>query len=339
MTLGVVMIVMTLIGWSSVPLFLKHFSHAIDPWTSNGWRYGFAAFMWAPVLLLAVARNRLPRGLWRAAVVPSVFNMLGQVFFTWAHYKIDPGLLTFGLRVQIVCVAAGAFLMFPSERRLIRSAGFLTGAAMVLAGTVGTALLTREATTPTHVVGVLMAIASGALFAAYALSVRKWMHGMHPVLAFSAISQYTAAGMIGLMLVFGARAGVTALDLSGGQFALLLFSAVIGIALGHVFYYTSIARLGVAVSSGVIQLQPFVVTAASAALFGERLTGGQLVSGVVAVCGAALILVTQHRLSRPGRPSAAPAIDEIEDQLPDQPASPPARGTEPAAGEMPVPVR
>jgi len=339
MTLGVVMIVMTLLGWSVVPLFLKHFSHSIDPWTSNGWRYGFSAFMWAPVLLLAAARNRLPPGLWKAAIVPSVFNTLGQVFFTWAHYKIDPGLLTFGLRVQIVCVAAGAFLLFPSERRLIRSPGFLFGAAMVTAGTIGTALLTREATSPTHVAGVLMAVASGALFAAYALAVRKWMHGMHPVLAFSAISQYTAAGMIALMLVLGTRSGLTALDLSGGQFALLLFSAVIGIALGHVFYYTSIARLGVAVSSGVIQLQPFVVTAASAAIFGERLTGAQLVSGVVAVGGAALILLTQHRLNRAGRPSAAPAIDEIEDQLTDR--APPILDPKPDSGEreMPLPVR
>lgn len=339
MTLGVVMIVMTLVGWSSVPLFLKHFASAIDPWTSNGWRYGFSAFLWAPVLLLAVARNRLPAGLWKAAIVPSVFNMLGQVFFTWAHYMIDPGLLTFGLRVQIVCVAVGAFLLFPSERRLIRSPGFLVGAVMVTAGTIGTAMLTREASSATHLTGVLMAVASGAFFAAYALAVRKFMHGIHPVLAFSAISQYTAAGMILLMLVFGTRYGLTALDLSGGQFGLLLFSAVIGIALGHVFYYTSIARLGVAVSSGVIQLQPFVVTAASAVIFGERLTVGQIVSGVVAVGGAALILLTQHHMNRRSRPSAVPAIDEIEDQLP-EPGVPPLPGPEePEPGEVPIPVR
>lgn len=317
MALGVVMVLMTLVGWSSVPLFLKHFSHSIDAWTSNGWRYGFSAFLWGPVLLLAVARNRMPKGLWAAAVVPSVFNMAGQVLFTWAHYRIDPGLLTFGLRVQIVCVAIGAFILFPAERLLIRSRGFLTGAVMVLAGTIGTALLTDKAFTNTHLSGVAMAIGSGALFAGYALSVRRFMHGVHPVLAFAAISQYTAAGMILLMFILGERAGLTALDLSAGQFGLLLFSAVIGIALGHVFYYTSIARLGVAVSSGVIQLQPFVVTAASAALFAERLTPWQAVSGVIAVLGAALILWTQHTLNRRLRPSAAPTADELQDQLPD----------------------
>ncbi len=331
--MGVVTILMTLLGWSSVPLILKHFSGAMDPWTSNGWRYGFAAFLWAPVLLLAVARSRLPARLWRAAIVPSAFNITGQVLFTWAHYLIDPGLLTFGLRVQILFVAAGAFLLFPSERRLIRSAGFLVGAGMVLLGTVGTALLTPQAATKAHALGVVMAVGSGALFAGYALSVRKWMHGIHPVLAFSAISQYTAAGMIVLMVLVGERMGAAPLGLTGGQLGLLLFSSVIGIALGHVFYYISIARLGVAVSSGVIQLQPFVVTAASAGLFEERLTPWQIVSGVVAVSGAALVLLTQHRLNQRAVPSAAPAADELEDQLDDDP------GTGPGAPAIPSPVR
>ena len=107
--------------------------------------------------------------------------------------------------------------------------------------------------------------------------------------------------------VLGAIAGAIggALDLAGGQFLLLLLSAVIGIALGHVFYYISIARLGVAVSSGVIQLQPFLVAMASFAVFGERLGPLQWAFGVVAVGGAGAILVSQHRLTRISRAERA----------------------------------
>ncbi len=301
-TLGVVMILMTLLGWSSVPLFLKHFANAIDAWTSNGWRYGFAALLWAPVIVIGAWRRSLPAGLWRAAVVPSLFNIAGQVCFTCAHYEIDPGLVTFGLRLQIVFVAVGAYLLFPFERRIIRMPGYLIGAALVFAGTLGVALPGGPHPSSTHAFGVTLAVASGFFFACYALSVRHAMQGTHPVTAFAAISLYTAGGMIALMLAFGARAGLVAWSLAPDQFGLLLLSAVIGIALGHVFYYTSITRLGVAISAGVVQLQPFLVTGASAVLFGERLTPGQWISGIVAVAGAALMLAVQQRITGPPSP-------------------------------------
>jgi len=300
-----------------VPLFIRHFAEAIDPWTSNGWRYGFAALLWAPVLVWGAARSRLPRGLWRAALVPSLFNAAGQVCFTWAHYKIEPGLLTFGLRTQIIFVAAGAFLLFPAERRVIRSIPYLLGVVMVFGGTVGTAMLGDSLPQGATALGITLAVASGMLFAGYALSVRHSMRGMHPVVAFAAISQYTAAVMVALMLAAGDRAGLGALTLPSRQFELLLLSAVIGIALGHVFYYISIARLGVAVSSGVIQLQPFLVAIASGVLFGERLTPWQWGSGAVAIGGAMLMLAMQGRLMR-GEPATAAAAEPASEPKPSE---------------------
>lgn len=311
--LAIFLIISTLIGWSVVPLFLKHFSHSIDAWTSNGWRYGFSALLWAPLLVLGATRGSLPEGLWRAALVPSVFNCAGQVCFTWAHYKIDPGLLTFGLRTQIVFVAVGAYLLFPTERRVIRTRSYLLGAVTVFGGTLGTILLAPAVVkgsasgipTSVYLMGVALAIGSGLFFACYALAVRHYMHGTRSTTAFAAISQYTAAAMVALMLAFGngvhktdVLGGATAAFLPTGQLALLLLSAIIGIALGHVFYYAAIARLGVAISSGVVQLQPILVTAASAVLFGETMTAPQLVCGGIAICGAAVMLSVQHRLSK-----------------------------------------
>jgi drug/metabolite transporter (DMT)-like permease len=80
----------------------------------------------------------------------------------------------------------------------------------------------------------------------------------------------------------------------------------IGIALGHVFYYASLARLGVAVTASVLQLQPFLVAVGSAMLFGERLVAAQWTGGGIAVAGAVLILTAQQRLAarrEKGRPS------------------------------------
>jgi drug/metabolite transporter (DMT)-like permease len=302
-----------------VPLFLRHFASMIDGWTSNGWRYGFSALVWAPVLIIASRRRTLPAGLWRAALPPSIVNAAGQVCFTWAFYFIAPALVTFGLRTQLIFVAIGAWIMFPRERAIIRQPGYLAGAILLLIGAAGVLLLPpstetdglakavvnpEDVSASAHAIGVALAIISGLLFACYGLSVRKYMHGINPVLAFAAICQYTAAAMVGLMLILGKKAGTIVLDLPSSQVVILLASALIGIAIGHVFYYISIARLGVAVTAGVLQLQPFIVAIGSLALFDERLSSLQWVSGSIAVGGALLMLSVQWRMSR-----TAPAVE------------------------------
>ncbi len=317
--LGVMMIVLTLVGWSSVPLFLRHFAEQIDPWTSNGWRYGFSAVVWLPVLAWAMVHGRVPRGLWKAALVPSIVNAAGQVCFTYAHYRIDPGLLTFGLRTQILFVAIGAWIMFPKERAIIRTPGYIAGALLLIVGMV--AVISMDAPVENgagraladsvtgaawgsfdaYVTGVALALGSGLLFASYGLAVRKFMEGVNSVIAFAAICQLTALIMVALMFAFGQKAGATVFDMATDQFFLLLLSALIGIAIGHVFYYMSIARLGIAVSAGVLQLQPFLVAIGSFMLFNEVLSTGQWLGGCIAVSGALLMLGMQWRLSRKTR--------------------------------------
>ncbi|MFT5423634.1 MAG: drug/metabolite transporter (DMT)-like permease [Phycisphaerales bacterium] len=309
---GVIMIVITLIGWTVTPLFIEHFTGstdaavAIDAWTSNGWRYGFAALCWMPLLIVLKARGKWPPGLWKAAMIPALINAGAQVAFTTSFYEIDPALVSFGLRSQMVFTAVGAFLLFPSERAMIRSPVFLVGLAFVIGGTAWTLLGEAMAQVggadglaeKVSVLGAVLALTAGAGFACYVIAVRKCMNHLGSIVSFAAISQITAAVQIVLMLIFGARLGAGALDLAPTQFMWLLISAVIGIALGHVFYYVSIKRLGITVSTGVIQLQPFTVAGLSFVWFGERLSAGQWVSGSVAVVGAVLMLVAQQRVMK-----------------------------------------
>jgi len=302
---GALTVTLTLVSWSSVPLFLRYFADQIDGWTSNGWRYGFAALLWAPVLIVGALRGRLPAGLWRAAIVPSIINSIGQITFVWAHYRIDPGLLSFGLRSQVLFAAVGAYLMFASERRVIRSPMYLLGMVAVLLGTAGSVLKGRHPIDWAQAEGIALAVASGALFAGYALAVRRYMSEFGSIVAFAAISQYTAAAMVVLMVFLGRHGGLEVVELSGRDMALLSISAVIGIALGHVFYYMSLARLGVAVSSGVLQLHPFGVGVASYYVFNEVLTRAQWISGGAAVVGALMMVSVQGRIAKRGEKAAA----------------------------------
>lgn len=310
--LGAVTVVATLLGWSSVPLFITYLSHDLDTWTSNGWRYVLSAAIWAPVLAVVALRGNWPKGLWNRSLVPAIFNAFGQAAFAWSFYNIDAATATFGLRLQIVFVAIGAYLMFPAERALLRSWASWVGIGLLLTGIGGTLLFADRDNLPTgtvgntasYALGVVLAIASGVLFAGYALSVRRWMSRDHPVVAFAAISQITSLILIGAMIVLGVDHGWSVWTLTPDRLGMLALSSIIGIALGHVFYYLSIARLGVAVTSGVMQLQPFCVAVGQLALFQKPLTRGQWVCGLLAVGGATLLLSMQWRLTR--RPAQSP---------------------------------
>jgi drug/metabolite transporter (DMT)-like permease len=253
------MIVLTLMGWTSIPLFLKHFTHLIDGWTANGWRYGFSALMWLPVLIWAALKHKTPPNLWRAALPASLFNIGAQICFGLAPYYIDPGLMTFSLRVQIVFVTIGAVLLFPAERKTIRSWGFLTGIILVLSGTIAVLLLKPGGLGKGSATGIMLALGSGFLYA------------------------------------FGKDHGTVVFTMEPKQIVLLLLSAIIGIGIGHTLYYASINRLGLAVSAGVVQLQPITVSIGSMLIFNEQLSTIQWIFGIIAVCGAGLILWTQGR--------------------------------------------
>lgn len=334
---AIVTIILTLAAWTTIPLFLRFFKDHVDGWAANGWRYGISALIWLPALVWATRRGEAGRDLWKRALWPSVFNIVAQVCFGLAPYYIPPGLMTFSLRLQIVFVAIAAAILFLPERRVIRQGTFLLGLGVVLAGTSGTLLLDEQtklwstikallglgvtevtaiagepgtanaaaAATHERVIGVALAIASGLLYAGYALSVRWWLQGRNPFIAFSVVSQYTAVGLVALMLVF-ARDPVThaldygahAMHLSPRVFSLLVLSSIIGIGIGHTLYYFSISRLGLAVSAGVVQLQPVTVSVASMFLFGEVLSAGQWACGLCAIAGAGLILWTQQRMGR-----------------------------------------
>ncbi len=307
---GIPLILATLFSWAAIPLFLKWFVTSLDGWEANGWRYGLSALFWLPLLAHARARGHLPGAIFAAAAVPAAFNLVGQTCFAWCPYFMDPGFFTFVFRVQIVFVTLGAWLLFPSERHTLRSPRFWVGVALVVCGSVGLIVFKTAVAPPPpvhdsapaalHAGGGLvretpwfaipLAIASGALFAGYALSVRKFMHGYSPVLAFGVICQYTAAGTVTLMLLLGQTHGATVLGFSGFQWFMLVSSAMIGIAISHVLYYAALARLGVAVSMGIIQLQPVLTGAASMVLFGEQLNSRQWACGLVGVAGAILIL-------------------------------------------------
>jgi drug/metabolite transporter (DMT)-like permease len=127
--------------------------------------------------------------------------------------------------------------------------------------------------------------------------------------------------------------GLNALRLPGGvmgfEFAMLLIFAVVGIGLGHTLYFHSIQRLGLAVSAGVVQLQPVTVSLGAMVVFPgkpeQHLSGWQWVTGVVALVGACVMLYAQHRLAS----STRKPVDEFDDLPVDEGVAMVAQSNEP----------
>jgi drug/metabolite transporter (DMT)-like permease len=233
--------------------------------------------------------------------VPAFFNTVSQIAFTAAYHYVDPGVASFGLRLQVVFVAIGAFVLFPAERATIKRPSYLLGMALLMLGIAGVLVIGNSMFTDASREGIWLSVASGVGYGAYALGVRKFMYGYHPIYAFGVIALYTGVSLVVLMLFMGRNHGQDVLHLAAPELWALGLSAFLGIALGHVLYYTALDRLGVATSSAVLQLQPFLVTAMSIPLFGEVLSGVQWGGGVLALVGAALVLMAQRAAERAAR--------------------------------------
>jgi len=287
---GVICLILTLVSWSTVPLFLRHLSEHVDFWTNNGWRYGASAIFWLPAIAWAAWHRRLPASIWRDALIPTIANIGGQAAFTAAFHEMNPGLVTFGLRTQLIWVAIGAYLLVPSERPIILSRRYLLGALILVAGLFPILLGGDNSLGGFNVKGTTLAILSALGYGMYGLSVRRWMGKYHPVIAFAAICQLTAIGLIALMLIYGRDHGAYVPQLPAGIIVDLAISAFVGIAIGHILYYISIARIGIVITSGVLQLQPFLVSACSFFLFKEMFHWWQWLAGAIAIGGAYLML-------------------------------------------------
>jgi drug/metabolite transporter (DMT)-like permease len=306
-SVGIFAAILTLAGWSVTPVFIGMLTGHIDAWTSNGWRYGLAALTWLPLLLVARSRGTLPPGLMKRALVPAAINAAAQTVFTQAFYLIDPTLVVIALRIQIVAAAIGAAIMFPGERAVIRTPMFLAGAGLATLGIVGVLVLRLgqvEVQASWKVVfGITLAVLAGIGYGGYALAVRRCMHGVSSPMAFAAIAQHTAVAMILSMLIFSPTHGFEVPFLAPGVLAILILSTYTGIAGTHVFYYITIKRLGVAVSTAVLQLQPFTVGIIAFFVMGEVLTIPQWACGLIAAGGAAMAIWAQHlKRRKPGSP-------------------------------------
>ena len=280
---------MALFFWAVVPLLLEHFTHLMDPWTANGARYFFAAAFWLPFVVRTLSRMApaARRAAWRSALVPAAAHCTAQVFFGIAPYYNNATMLNFGCRLSIPFATLFGFWLLKSERALARAPVFWAGLACALGGFL---LMFQNGfgTDSTSVPGMLMLLGFAATWGIYVVFVRRNLSGYPVHLAYGIVSLLTCVPLVALMFGFGEWHVL--LHLPPRQWLILIFSALIGLTLGHVFYYRAIRVMGPIASEGCMLLIPFQTAILAHFLMGDRLSPAQWSAGAILILGCTLLL-------------------------------------------------
>jgi len=293
---GSLAVVGTAITFIAVPVIIRYLTGHLDTWTQNASRYLVAFVIWTPFLLFRVRQGRVENGVWKKALIPTVLNILQQIFYTTAFYYIEPALMSLLVKTSLIWIMVFALLLFPDERSLLRSRLFWAGLPLCVAGVIGVMVFKEGFAVKGTPVGILLTLACGLSWGAYTVSVRYFFREVDSRTGFAVIAVYTTVGLIVLALIFGRPR--QALYMPPGAWTAVVGSGLLGIAFGHVFYYVAIKRVGATISALFMLITPLGVYALTSCLFGETLGVLQWVAGLVLLSGAALVLWSQRSLGR-----------------------------------------
>ena len=293
-----------LCSWAIGPLFIKYLTGHIDSWTQNALRYSVACLFWLPFLLHQMWRGTFDHRTWRRAIGPAAANLVMQSLWAKAFYYGEAGFLVLLSKTSILWVTAFSLLFFPDERPLARSKRFWTGLGLSVAGVSGVLYFKEDFQAAGTTTGILIVLFGAVLWGVYTISVKVAFRDTDSRSGFSVISLYTTVGLWIAALVSGEPA--QALTMGVGPWMGIVVSGITAIALGHVFFYSAIRRIGATIPMLVILAQPLVVFAVSSVAFNERLTGLQLLFGLVLLAGAAVSVWAQQHLRARAQDSAGP---------------------------------
>jgi drug/metabolite transporter (DMT)-like permease len=260
-------------------------------------RYPLSALLYWPVIWAGYRAGRLNVDLLARCSFPGLLALGGQILWALAPYYLPASMLGFFIRMAFVWSLLVAMIVFPDERRLLRSGTFFVGVAFCVGGFLALSWskvrLDAEVTTP----GIVIMLFCSMFFGLYGVAVRGFLRGVHPVLGFGIVSQVVSLGTLILLPLFGRPALL--LTLTAGDLTVLISSSVLGVALGHFFMYTSVQRLGATITMGVGATGPFVTVVLARLFLSESMTGDQWSAGITMSGGALALLRAQRRVVSP----------------------------------------
>jgi drug/metabolite transporter (DMT)-like permease len=294
--IGSLAMLATAANFVAVPLIVRSITGYVDTWVQNALRYGVAFVVWAPFLLLRVARGRVERTIWTRALLPTLLNLLQQVLFTTSLYYLEPGIMSLLSKTSLLWIMFFAMIVFPDERSLLRDRFFRAGVPLCVAGAVGVMVLDRGFSAGGTAIGIVLTLACALSWGAYTVSARYFLRELDSRTAFAVVAVYTTAALVALALLLGDP--LRGLQMPAAGWAGVAVTGFLGIAVGHVLYFVAIKRIGATISALFLLITPLGVYAVSALTLGETMSPAQWLFGALLLGGAALVLWSQKGLGR-----------------------------------------
>ncbi len=282
--------------WTVGSLQIEYLTRYVDVWTQNFARYVVACLFWLPVLIVNIRKGNVSGRLWLWALLPMGANVIMQTCWAGSFYHGEPGFVMLLNKSSVIWVAGFSIFFFAEERALLKSRFFWLGLSCSITGVVGVILYQPDLSLKTSFWGAFLAVASSMSWAVYIILAKIAFRNIDSRLGFSMITVYMVFVMAALGFALGEPAQL--LDLHAKGWITLVTSAIISIALGHVFFYVAIKRIGATIPSMTLLSSPFITFLASRVIFDEHLTAAQLTFGVILVSGAAAAICAQRDLQQ-----------------------------------------
>lgn len=277
--------------WSGMPVILKHFTGYLDPWTLMCMRFILASLFWLPLLTYHHTQKVLDRSLARAALAPAMVLCGAHILWTYAPYYNQANILMFIGRTAFLFSTFFSLLVLPSERFRFSRKLFWVGFMVTVTGLAAMFITAREGK-GTSVTGLLIMLGVSLCWGLYGILIKRNLGAYPPRVCFSIIVVYLLPVFLVLMFLKGDVGLLRAL--SAGNWALLLVSSVLPLALGHVLSYTAIQVFGPMVTEGAYNSIPFLSMVIALVVLGEQLTGMQWAGGLAIVAGSVCLLLTKR---------------------------------------------
>jgi drug/metabolite transporter (DMT)-like permease len=289
---GIGALAIVLVAWSFSTPVVKYLMPYYDPWTQNVYRYAAGMLTILP-LLVRRGRGRLNRRSLVRLLVPAVPNIVQQTGWVVALLWIYPALAAFLNKSSVLFAAMMAYFLFPEERWLFRSKRFLGGLALSLTGTLALALWRADLDKMQINLGVLLVLVAAAAWACYSVAAKRPAEELGSTVSFAVVCLYSTVAFVLMALAWGDLGHWRAVPWHVN--AIMIVSGIFCVGLAHTLYFYAIKKLSVSVCATMMLATPLGAMTLSWWMFGERLTGGQWVGGLMLLAGGALTLLAKEK--------------------------------------------
>lgn len=294
--LGVALIAVSAASFGFVPLFARvAFGGGANLATLLLTRFLFGAvFLWIYLLVRRVP-VRVSRGdlIWMAGMGIGGYAVMSSLYYSAVQF-IPAGLAALLLYTYpaLVTMLAYVLLKEPVNRR--------TGLALVLALT-GVVLVLGISTDGPNPVGVAMALGAAGVYSCYIVASAPVLRRVDPIVMSTYVITASAA-VYTLITLFGP--GPT-LNLTSSAWWAMVGNTIVATLIAIPTFFAGVARIGSASASIISTLEPLVTIAASAVLWGERLSLPQSL-GASLVLGSGLMIAAGHSAGKTTKTTTPP---------------------------------